>query len=87
MMIFISINIFIYLKTILKLKKNKKVFKNEETIIFNKRNFGNWMKLTKKERYFLTKQESDSYLNKRRLLLEEIRKEYKKISKRNSKKN
>ena len=85
-MIFISINIFFYLKKILKLNINKKGFKNEETITFNKRNLGNWMKLTKKERYFLTKQESDSYLNKRRLLLEEIRKEYKKISKRNSKK-
>ena len=43
------------------------------------------MKLTKKERYNLSKQESITYLNKRKVLLEEIRKEYKKISKGKSK--
>ena len=41
------------------------------------------MNLTKKERYNLSKQESVTYLNKRKLLLEEIRKEYKKISRGN----
>ena len=44
------------------------------------------MNLTKKERYNLSKQESITYLEKRKLLLEEIRKEYKKISKINSEK-
>ena len=44
------------------------------------------MNLTKKERYNLSKQESINYLNKRKVLLEEIRKEYKKISKGKSKK-
>ncbi len=39
------------------------------------------MNLTKTERYNLSKKESISYLNKRKVLLEEIRKEYKKISK------
>ena len=39
------------------------------------------MNLTKKERYNLSNQESITYLNKRKVLLEEIRKEYKKISK------
>ena len=43
------------------------------------------MNLTKKERYNLSKQESITYLNKRKGLLEEIRKEYKKISKGKSK--
>ena len=41
------------------------------------------MNLTKKERYNLSKQESNAYLDKRKLLLEEIRKEYKKISREN----
>ena len=42
------------------------------------------MNLTKKERYNISKQESIMYMNKRKNLLAEIRKEYKKISKRNS---
>ena len=45
------------------------------------------MKLTKKERYNLSKQDSVNYLDRRKLLLEEIRKEYKKISRNNSEKN
>ena len=45
------------------------------------------MNLTKKERYNLSKQESISYLDKRKVLLAQIRQEYKKISKGNSKKN
>ena len=45
------------------------------------------MNLTKKERYNLSKQESIAYLDKRKLLLEEIRKEYKRISKRNFEEN
>tara|TARA_B100000401_G_scaffold140215_1_gene93093 strand:+ start:354 stop:500 length:147 start_codon:yes stop_codon:yes gene_type:complete len=45
------------------------------------------MNLTKKERYNLSKQESVNYLDKRKLLLDEIRKEYKKISRGNSEKN
>ena len=44
------------------------------------------MNLTKNERYNLSKQESIVYLDKRKLLLDEIRKEYKKISKGNSEK-
>ncbi len=61
-------------------RKNK-ASKAKKIIIFNKNNLNNWMKLTKKERYNLSKQESITYLNKRKVLLEEIRKEYKKISK------
>ena len=45
------------------------------------------MNLTKKERYNLSKQESVTYLDKRKDLLEEIRKEYKKISRGNSEEN
>jgi len=41
------------------------------------------MNLTKKERYNLTKQDSLNYMDRRKLLLDEIRKEYKKISREN----
>ena len=42
------------------------------------------MNLTKKERYNLSKQDSVNYMDRRKLLLDEIRKEYKKISSGNS---
>ena len=45
------------------------------------------MNLTKKERYNLSKQDSVDYLDRRKLLLNEIRKEYKKISRENSERN
>ena len=54
---------------------------------FNKKNLNNWMNLTKKERYNLTKQDSLNYMDKRKLLLDEIRNEYKKISRKNSEGN
>ncbi len=54
---------------------------------FNKKNLNNWMNLTKKERYNLSKQDSVNYLDRRKLLLDEIRNEYKKISRENSEEN
>ena len=51
---------------------------------FNKKNLNNWMNLTKKERYNLSKQDSVDYMDRRKLLLDEIRNEYKKISRKNS---
>tara|TARA_Y100000991_G_scaffold144421_1_gene109095 strand:- start:195 stop:401 length:207 start_codon:yes stop_codon:yes gene_type:complete len=68
----------------MRIRKNK-VSKAKRIIIFNKNNLNNWMNLTKKERYNLSKQESITYLNKRKGLLEEIRKEYKKMTKGKSK--
>ena len=65
----------------LKFYEYKKSFKKDKDIKFNKRNLYNWMNLTKKERFDLSKNESNSYLKKRKTLLEEIRKEYKSISK------
>ena len=85
-MISFLISIFILLYTFLKLYKFKKVLKNKKIISFSKNNLYNWMNLTKKERYDLSKQESVSYLNKRKVLLEKIRKEYKTISKEDKKK-
>ena len=83
--IIIFILIFYYWRNFLKLNKNRKLLKLKKLITFNKKNLNKWMNLTKKERYYLSKQESITYLNKRKALLEEIRKEYKKISKRKSK--
>ena len=45
------------------------------------------MNLTKKESYNLFKQDSVNYMDRRKLLLDEIRNEYKKISKENSEEN
>jgi len=84
MIIFIFIFIFFYLRNFLKLKSKKKVFKAKKLTTFNKENLNNWMNLTKKERYNLSKLESVSYLDKRKHLLEAIRKEYKKISRGNT---
>ena len=64
-----------------KFGKYKNVLKKNKEIKFNKSNLNKWMNLTKKERFNLSKKESNSYLRKRKILLEEIRKEYKSISK------
>ena len=69
----------------LKFYKYKKAFKKNKDIKFNKNNLYKWMSLTKKERFDLSKNESNSYLKKRKTLLEEIRKEYKTISKNDQK--
>ena len=66
--------------------KYKKVLKKNKEIKFNKSNLYQWMNLTKKERFDLSKKESNSYLKKRKSLLEEIRKEYKSISNSDQKK-
>ena len=84
MIIFLFILILYYLRDFYKLKRTKKVFNDKKLTAFNKKNLNNWMNLTKKERYNLLKEESITYLDKRKLLLEEIRKEYKKISRANS---
>ena len=85
--IFLFIIIFFNLRNFLKLNRKQKVLKAKKLITFNKRNLNNWMNLTKKERYNLSKQDSVKYMDRRKLLLDEIRKEYKKISSGNPKKN
>ena len=83
MIIFVLIFIFFNLKKFLKLNRKQKVLKTKKFTTFNKKNFNNWMNLTKKERYNLLKQDSLNYMDKRKILLDEIRKEYKKISREN----
>ena len=78
-----ALSIFILFLFIKKLKflQAKNIFK------FNKKNFYSWMSLSKKERYDLSMRESDLYINKRKSLLNEIRKEYKNVSKIEKKSN
>ena len=85
--IFLLIFIFFNLRNFLKLNRKQKVFNSKKITTFNKKNLNNWMNLTKKERYYLTKQDSLNYMDKRKLLLDEIRNEYKKISRKNSEGN
>ena len=87
LIIFLFIFIFFNLRNFLKLNRKQKVFKAKKLTTFNKKNLNNWMNLTKKERYNLSKQDSVNYMDRRKLLLDEIRNEYKKISRENSDKN
>ena len=85
--IFLFLFIFFNLRNFLKLNRKQKVLKAKKLTTFNKKNLNNWMNLTKKERYNLSKQDSVNYMDRRKLLLDEIRNEYKKISKNNSEGN
>ena len=85
--IFLFIFIFFYLRNFLKFQRKQKVLKAKKLTTFNKKNLNDWMNLTKKERYNLSKQDSVNYMDRRKLLLDEIRNEYKKISKENSEEN
>jgi len=85
--IFLFIFIFFNLRNFLKLNRKQKVLKAKKLTTFNKKNLNNWMNLTKKERYNLSKQDSVNYMDRRKLLLDEIRTEYKKISRKNSERN
>ena len=81
--IFLFIFIFFYLRNFLKLNRKQKVSKAKKLTTLNKKNLNEWMNLTKKERYNLSKQDSVNYMDRRKLLLDEIRNEYKKISGKN----
>ena len=79
--------IFFNLRNFFKLNRKQKVLRAKKLTTFNKKNLNNWMNLTKKERYNLSKQDSINYMDRRKLLLDEIRNEYKKISRENSEEN
>jgi len=85
--IFLFVFIFFNLRNFFKFNRKQKVLKAKKLTTFDKKNFNNWMTLTKKERYKLSKQDSVNYMDRRKLLLDEIRNEYKKISKENSEEN
>ena len=71
--IFLFIFIFLNLRNFLKLNGKQKVLKAKKLTTFNKKNLNNWMNLTKKERYNLSKEDSVNYMDIRKLLLDEIR--------------
>ena len=85
--IFLFIFIFFNLSNFLKLNRKQKVLRAKKLTTFNKKNLNNWMNLTKKERYNSLKQDSLNYMDKRKILLDEIRNEYKKISREDSEEN
>ena len=85
--IFVFIFIFFNLRNLLKLNRKPKVLRTKKFTTFNKKNLNNWMNLTKKERYNFLKKDSLNYMDKRKILLDEIRNEYKKISRENSERN
>ena len=85
--IFLFVIIFFNFKNFFKFNRKQKVLKAKKLSTFNKKNLNNWMNLTKKERYNLLKQDSLNYMDKRKILLDEIRNEYKKISRKNSEGN
>ena len=87
MIILLFVVILFKIKNLLNIKRRKRVLKNSKFVDFNKRNLKNWMNLTKRERYDQSKRESVSYFKKRKVLLREIREEYKKISGDNSPEN
>ena len=85
--IFLLIIILLNLRNFPKLNRKQKFLKAKKFTTFNKKNLSNWMNLTKKERYNLLKKDSLNYMDKRKILLNEIRNEYKKISRKNSEGN
>ena len=87
LIIFLFIFMFFNLRNFLKLNRKQKVLKAKKLTTFNKKNLNDWMNLTKKERYNLLKQDSLNYMDKRKILLDKIRNEYKKISRENSEGN
>ena len=87
LIIFLFIFIIFYLRNFLKLNKKQEVLKVKKLTTFSKKNLNKWMNLTKKERYNLSKQDSINYLDRRKILLDEIRKEYKKVSRESSERN
>tara|TARA_B100000925_G_scaffold199785_1_gene151373 strand:- start:412 stop:654 length:243 start_codon:yes stop_codon:yes gene_type:complete len=66
-------------KFLTNVKKNcfNKILKKRRGIKFNKENLYYWMNLTKKERFNLSKKDSMNYLIERKILLKQIRTEYK----------
>ena len=64
--IILFILIFFNLRNFLKLNRKQKVLKAKKLTTFNKKNLKNWMNLTKKERYNLTKQDSLDYMDRRK---------------------
>ena len=55
-------------------------FKKKGISRFNKKDLYGWMNLTKKERFDMSKKDSEKYSNERKYLLNQIRNEYKNLT-------
>ena len=80
-MLFTLLLLIMFSFLFLRFYKKKNGLKQNKNLKFCKKNLYKWMQLTKKERFELAKSESKTYFIRRQNLLEEIRKEYKDISK------
>ena len=80
-MIKLIFTFFAFVSRFIELNLLKKIFFKKKFFKLTKKNFYSWMRLTKKERYELTNKDSIFYLNQRKNLLSQIRKEYKSIPK------
>ena len=61
----------------------RKIFIKKRGLKFNKENLYSWMNLTKKERFDISKKDSERYSNERKYLLNQIRNEYKNLIEKN----
>ena len=77
--IILFISLFFYVEYTKYIKT--RCIKKKENPLFTRKGLYQWMKLSKKERYKLSRSDSDNYLNKRKDLLEKIREEYKILKK------
>ena len=74
--------------TVLILMNLESFLKRRKNFKLNKNNLYSWMNMSKKERYKMARNDSNSYLNDRKILLRKIRKEYMNINKdKNNKSN
>lgn len=74
--------------TVLILMNLESFLKRRKNFKLNKNNLYSWMNMSKKERYRMARNDSNSYLNDRKILLRKIRKEYMNINKdKNNKSN
>ena len=78
--LFLIFLLITFIAFILAFKNPKILRKSDKLFKLNKKNFYTWMNFSKKKRYELLKKESFSYLNQRKILLKQIRNEYKNIS-------
>ena len=74
--------IFLFNKVITLINKNYfvKFIKRKDILSFNKKNLYDWMDLTKKDRFEMTKKDSERYFTERKNLLNQIRNEYKNLT-------
>ena len=79
-LLFLFLLITTFLTLLLAFNKSSNLGKTGKNFKLDKKNFYIWMNFSKKDRYKLAKKDSNNYMNKRKILLKQIRNEYKNIS-------